>query len=91
MKDKETELQQLLLSNIPGSGNYSPASSQKVVPMHSKHLGEPVKVLSLKNSYIWEEPGRTWKGQQNGNFTLYLLGFLDHLHFSCLAGNYHMS
>ena len=27
----------------------------------------------------------------SGNFTLYVLGFLDHLQLFCLAGNDHMS
>ena len=31
--------------------------------------------------HIWEEPVRMWKGWKSGIFTLYTLGFLEHLHF----------
>ena len=39
---------------------------------------------------IWVEPGRKGKGQKNGNFTLYILGSLDHLYIFCFAGNCHV-
>ena len=40
--------------------------------------------------YIWLEPARKGKGQKIGNFTLYVLGSLDHLYIFCFAGNYHV-
>ena len=40
--------------------------------------------------YIWVEPARKGKGQKIGNFTLYVLGSLNHLYIFCFAGNCHM-
>ena len=40
--------------------------------------------------HIWVEPARKGKGQKIGNFTLYVLGSLDHLYIFCFAGNCHL-
>ena len=40
--------------------------------------------------HIWVEPARKGKGQKIGNFTLYVLGSLDHLYIFCFAGNCHV-
>ena len=39
---------------------------------------------------IWVEPARKGKGQKIGNFTLYVLGSLDHLYIFCFARNCHV-
>ena len=40
--------------------------------------------------FIWVEPARKGKGQKIGNFTLYVLGSLDHLYIFCFTGNCHV-
>ena len=46
---------------------------------------------------IWGEPARKGKGQKNGNFTLYILGSLDHLYIlvcwklSCVSSIWEIS
>ena len=39
----------------------------------------PKLTCALICTLIWVEPGRKGKGQKIGNFTLYVLGSLDHL------------
>ena len=47
-------------------------------------------LYSRPSSIISEKPGRRGKGWQIVIFTLYALGFLERLKFSCLAANDHM-
>ena len=49
----------------------------------------PFLVPSLNSHvYIWDKPVRIWKGWTSGFFTLYTLGFLDHLHLFCFDEHY---
>ena len=46
--------------------------------------------LDRHATHIWKEPARKGKCQKIGNFTLYVLGSLDHLYIFCFAGNCHV-
>ena len=46
--------------------------------------------MRLFLAHIWVEPARKGKGQKIGNFTLYVLGSLDHLYIFCFAGICHV-